>query len=413
MVASEDKSEDTTSGTGEASNKERQNVWSRPGSTSRSRSQRSPSPSQTPKRASTAPVASAPGSLGASPRTSREPSPTRPSALKLQHSNTNSRLSRSRKGSQDLSPQRTPNVPAFNIPTTPSAAAIQRALSAAGTPRLSSTVSSDALNDPQRIQKQARGGTVVNTSRVRSPPRSASLNRPSPFSPYKNDLEPPPTPSIIVNQPTPKSASSFEDTGGEEEDMLRTGLRSPRSTNASRTLEAVQESPLPETPAIGTGNKTIPPKTSSVSRPSTIAETILEDVPSKSGVPSTESGSDSGGNKSVKSTGAIEGARDPKKPSVQPTPKPPTINPRRSFSQLNTFKNKVAGEGASNMKVETETVNSAPHTAVGGVPERSMAMRTESGGTVRLKPSSETIRPKKEKKKTVRKAPSITSGAGE
>lgn len=63
------------------------------------------------------------------------------------------------------------------------------------------------------------------------------------------------------------------------------------------------------------------------------------------------------------------------------------------------------------MTVETETVSSIPQVAVGGgAGERGLSGRTENGSSLRLKPSAETIRPKKEKKKGVRKTPSFISG---
>lgn len=63
------------------------------------------------------------------------------------------------------------------------------------------------------------------------------------------------------------------------------------------------------------------------------------------------------------------------------------------------------------MIVETETVSSVPQVAVGGgAGERGLSGRIEDGSSLRLKPSTETIRPKKEKKKGVRKTPSFMSG---
>ncbi|KXL47799.1 hypothetical protein M433DRAFT_60344 [Acidomyces richmondensis BFW] len=57
------------------------------------------------------------------------------------------------------------------------------------------------------------------------------------------------------------------------------------------------------------------------------------------------------------------------------------------------------------MTVETETVASIPQSAL----DRSAGGRTESG-TLRLKPSNETIRPKKERRKVTQKVRSVTQG---
>jgi hypothetical protein len=60
-----------------------------------------------------------------------------------------------------------------------------------------------------------------------------------------------------------------------------------------------------------------------------------------------------------------------------------------------------------NMTVETETVSSIPQATLGPPADRSVSGRNEQGGTLRVKASAETIRPKKERKKASKKAPSI------
>lgn len=62
-----------------------------------------------------------------------------------------------------------------------------------------------------------------------------------------------------------------------------------------------------------------------------------------------------------------------------------------------------------NVTVETETVSSIAQAPIGNQ-DRSASGRVD--GSLRLKPSSETIRPKKEKKPNKRKAPSINTGTG-
>ena len=65
------------------------------------------------------------------------------------------------------------------------------------------------------------------------------------------------------------------------------------------------------------------------------------------------------------------------------------------------------------MTVETETVSSVPQATLSGGSERSGNSRGEGGpGSLRLRPSTETIRPKKDRKKTSRKQHSIQSGTG-
>jgi hypothetical protein len=159
-------------------------------------------------------------------------------------------------------------------------------------------------------------------------------------------------------------------------------------------LETVQELSQPSTPARGLDGIL----ETSVDGQVRLAEKDPLDYvtfgkPSKS-KNSNESGSESGGKSEIK---------------MKPTPTLVT----RPAGQVAKFSNgaaagrgKPSGEGsARTMTVETETVSSIPQVALGA--------GTGNNGTIRAKPSSETIRPKKDKKKTSRKAPSATSGTGE
>jgi hypothetical protein len=67
--------------------------------------------------------------------------------------------------------------------------------------------------------------------------------------------------------------------------------------------------------------------------------------------------------------------------------------------------------GTRNMTVETETVSSIPQSQIATM-DRSTLGRPDVGGSLRMKPSTETIRPRKERKRTTRKAPSINNGTG-
>lgn len=87
-------------------------------------------------------------------------------------------------------------------------------------------------------------------------------------------------------------------------------------------------------------------------------------------------------------------------------PSGPTSKP--SFSSLHTVRSRTETP-LRNMTVETETVPSVAQTAIGNQ-DRSASGRVD--GSLRLKPSNETIRPRKERKPAKRKAPSIHSGTG-
>lgn len=174
---------------------------------------------------------------------------------------------------------------------------------------------------------------------------------------------------------------------------MRTPARGP--SGGSSTLETVQEVSQPNTPGPDLDLAIEKLSQSAVSgERSSISDGALDKV-AKSGT-NSESGSDSG---SVKA-----GTR--RSSTVAP---PPLLHTRQSSSTLKFGKSHTTGETSSkHITVEEEEVNSIPRVALGINPAGQGAP-----GTLKSKPSSETIRPKKEKKKPSRKAPSVTSGTGE
>ncbi|KAF6228401.1 hypothetical protein HO133_008131 [Letharia lupina] len=370
-------------------------------------------------RASTTPQLSANSSATTSPKPSREGSPVRP-PLKPGAS-TGSRLTnRSRKNSQDLSPIRGPSA---NIPTVPSAAAIQRALSATGTPHLPPSTAADFAVDtprPQRANKGPAGGSQHSGSsvlRVKSPPPSASSGTNSSYLTSRKvdqSQSTPTTPTIVVERPARSSTFGSESDIPEDDHPVKSGMRTPVRVISGNgpALETVQESSLPATPAIGT-RMTHTSKGGSNDHPERIEENPMEEAFGKEADSRPESGNDSAGSKRAGAKGA-DGNKDTRKPATAAnSAKPPVVQSKKSFTQLPFTKSKIPASDGSvkNMTVETETVSSIPQLALGGgAGERNPLGRTETGGSLRLKPSNETIRPKKEKKRVVRKAPSMNSG---
>jgi hypothetical protein len=132
---------------------------------------------------------------------------------------------------------------------------------------------------------------------------------------------------------------------------------------------------------------------------------VSEDLSNNNGT-LAESGSDSGGNKS-------DEKRTIRQPHPTTTPKSGVLPTRPSFSSLVPAKSRTGNELATkNMTVETETVTSIPQSAIGTQSERSAPGRPDGNGSIRLKPSNETIRPKKDRKRAVRRPQSINSGTG-
>lgn len=179
---------------------------------------------------------------------------------------------------------------------------------------------------------------------------------------------------------------------------MRTPARG--ASGGSSTLETVQEISQPNTPGNsldGTLERATNGTSMIMTEPDPMEHAGLT-LKSKPSLLANESGSESGGKGEIKmrSTSVVP-------PSVV---RPSGVPASKSFG-VGAGRGKPSGEGSTrNMTVETETVSSIPQVAVGGP-------AGGNNGSIRTKPSSETIRPKKEKKKTARKAPSVTSGTGE
>ncbi|KAK7942967.1 uncharacterized protein PG986_012080 [Apiospora aurea] len=348
-------------------------------------------------------------SLTASPLESRESSPARTHGKPTTRSTrppVTATANSSRKNSlQDPSPSRSRSV---QHPTATS----RQQLSSATTPTLPPPPTSEPIPRTPQPQKPFVATEHPNSSprwpvspRLKSPP--PALNKPAvPTSQplRKNDPEPP---AINVQRATPSpnprpseaSSQAVSDAEGDDGAMLPSGMRTPARgpSGASSTLETVQEVSQPNTPgpdlnmaiqklsqaAVAT-SEMASRSDSAVNRPG---------IPGRNGA-NSESGSDSG---SVKATTR-------RSSSVAP----PLLQSRQSSSALKfAGKGHTTGETSSkHITVEEEEVNSMPRVALGlKEPGQSVS------GSLKTKPSSETIRPKKEKKKVTRKQP--TSGTGE
>lgn len=159
------------------------------------------------------------------------------------------------------------------------------------------------------------------------------------------------------------------------------------------SLETVQElASNPSTPSSDTPAKPATPEESLLYK-------IDENPTPRASKQNAESGSDSGGNRSS----------DPKNEDRSATKSSGDVMPKQSSTSLSA-RGKPADGSVRNMIVETETVSSIPQVSLGvGSSERGNAARADQ--TLRLKPSNETIRPRKEKKKN-RRPNTLTAGHG-
>ncbi|OAF55402.1 hypothetical protein VC83_08339 [Pseudogymnoascus destructans] len=337
-------------------------------------------------------INSQPPSNTASPKPSREPSPARPTVRSATVRTGNGR----RKSSQEPSPSRSASATAANMP---SSAAVQRALSTANTPLLK------PLSDTAIVAPQPQKITVPTelkdaprwpiSPRLKSPP---PINRPTGMA-RKTDQELPPI-STLRFQTSNESAQSANTDTDYDESLAMSGIRSPGrgvSTSAT-TLETVPESSQPGSPGIRMGlERSQEWKQGGLPEEQiAIDKAFTKNMKSSPAAATTDSGSESGEKKGGIKLRPTTGA------NTTPRPNAAQLAKQASSSALGG-KKAAEASATNNMTVETETVSSIPQVAVGGG-------TGTVNGSLRTKPSSETIRPKKEKRKTTRKPQSVQNG---
>ncbi|KXX77047.1 Vacuolar segregation protein 7 [Madurella mycetomatis] len=344
------------------------------------------------KLASQTSATSASSSAAASPLASREPSPTRPlSRTASRNSSANSGI-RSRKNSQqDLSPSRPSKQ------TSPAPAPTSRTLTSANTPTLLPSVSDPNANvgapvkSPTAMEHLRESPRWPISPRLRSPP--PILHKPNIGAPRRAELE---TPLISLQRATPPQPSPDVHSDTDTDDAhAPSGLRTPArgGGGSTSTLETVQEvSPIgsPRGPADSIEEKLDDSMVSETSQTDYLGLGISKDGAGRANA-QNESGSESGSIKAERRSG---------------TASAPPLTTRQSSTNIKPSMPKTkTGETLQSMTVETETVTSIPQAAL------APAAGTQGPGTsLRTKPSTETIRPKKEKRKPTRKQPAVTAG---
>lgn len=95
-------------------------------------------------------------------------------------------------------------------------------------------------------------------------------------------------------------------------------------------------------------------------------------------------------------------------------PRSRLLSTKSSLSRLAPSKSRSRTEPSTqNMTVETETVSSIPQTPIAtNQGDRAASARNDPNGSIKLKPSNETIRPKRERKWTTRKPTVVAAGNG-
>ncbi|RMD41611.1 hypothetical protein DV735_g3523, partial [Chaetothyriales sp. CBS 134920] len=334
----------------------------------------------------------------------RAPSPPR---LSRSVSAASQQLTRSRRASQEFSPTRNTAL-SSNLATVPSAAAVQRALSAQRA-HLPPTGVDGMLEASRQDRPPPRSGPSSPawppSPRIKSPPpppagarntgtRKADWEQTPGATATSNLPTAPPSLKRLASAPVTSTASCSEQSAaakqtenGQSVAHSTSSLRLPPRTTTNPTLETVAESSdqssdlLPSSISLSQSQE-LDPRGDPELRSET--STIKEGDGSGDGAEAKRSPPD-GDQKAGRKAGTARLSRR-SLTSLTAKPKPP--DPPRT------------------MTVETEPVTSVPPLLVG---DRGASAR-DGNGSIRTKGSSETIRPRKDKKKSTRKAPSLHSG---
>lgn len=249
------------------------------------------------------------------------------------------------------------------------------------------------------------------TTRTPGPTKSDPQPQNSPRWPVSPRLRSPPrfpdAPAINLPRPALASVSTSPEatapSDSEAEDYLQSGMRTPvRGASGNvPTLETVQEaSPLGPSYAVDSAlEKLETASIVSVSDAGISTTPEITEVSSVKTIRARQLASQNAGNESGSENGSAKNSGSTRRAA-------PPLTSRNSMAKLSTGKGKT-GEGSqpTTMTVETETVTSIANVTLG--PSTAQGVN----GSLRAKPSSETIRPKKEKKKTARKQTPVPSGA--
>ena len=286
----------------------------------------------------------------------------------------------------------------MSAPDVPSAAAIQRAISAANTLALKPSYSDSAI-------VTAGPSKIVPPNDVKETPRwpiSPRLRSPPPVNKIRSKDDLPSLTSLRFQSSNESSQSTSSGEAEQDDGATPTQLAPIKSpargpSTSSTTLETVQEISQPATPM-----PTQTDGTAEEQNPIDLA-VLNKDPKSKATGAASSKKNDSG---SESASGEKAQKSEVKLKATPSGILRPTIVPTLRPAASGTFKKPSEGSSTKNMTVETETVSSVPVVAIGAGAERT------ANGSIRAKPSSETIRPKKEKKERKRKQ-QVNAGQGE
>lgn len=302
----------------------------------------------------------------------------------------------------------------------PSAVSIQRALSSTSIPELTPTSAADTARPPRPLKSVCGPNSGDSTPhwpispRLKSPPPTDDGRSRSRANSLRSQIRKPEaqsTPAIVVQSSSPASLARFpvrDDASASEPDEPVMSAKGPSrgASGAAPKLETVQESSLPATPGFdGLDSQILLPtasthKASDEERNDVSPSKVTEDLSTRLNH-NTKNAAESGSDSATRS--GRKGKMQEKRAAS--TQRPTTVSTKPSLSSLSTRSR--TDPPLRNMTVETETVPSVAQPTIGNQ-DRSLSGRVD--GSLRLKPSNETIRPKKKREPPKRKAPSINSG---
>ncbi|KAI6821308.1 hypothetical protein KC350_g9623 [Hortaea werneckii] len=390
-------------------------------------------PSQQPQTLPQQPPSTIASQTTSAPTLRKEPSSNLAQAATSSSANTSPHSSRNTSPVRRDSRPQTLTQP---IATQPSAAAIQRALSAANVPQLQASGGNTAPGGPvtDAVSKLPRASKSVSgagsgdatpqwpvSPRLKSPPPSAPNSRRGSGATQqsqqqkKQETANAGAPSISVQSATPQQAATpppkqASSNGGDEQGKQEQSLQAPpkapsRGPSGKSTLETVQENSsdsVSESPAATQAAADLKPLSRISEEDGSAAKKEGQD--SDKLTQPAESGSESAGSKADQKRGRRQSLTQPNKNATR------SSTSKSSYPPLHSAKSRQ-NEGKPNMTVETETVQSIPQSALSAGYDRVGSGRNDPG-SLRMKASTETIRPKKERKKPSQKARSLNQGTG-
>ncbi|CAA9956798.1 Vac7 domain containing protein [Pyrenophora teres f. maculata] len=357
-----------------------------------------------------------------SPLSSREASPARPQQRNAPPTNHARPGFRSRKSSTDVSPSRTSSLATSTTTASNNTATVPRALSTTSILEFTPTSSTDTVRASRPANPKQPGDAGPHhwpiSPRLRSPPPGDDGRPRSRTNSLRSQIRKPdaqPTPAIVVQSSSPASLSAFPRNDGpasdpEEPQQQSMKVPSRGSSGVAPKLETVQESSSPATPGFGglEPQSLVPSATvqkSDTERNDVNSSKVTEDLSNRhDNSNNTASSRNTGSGSDSATRSARKGKMQEQRATY--THRPHTVSAKPSLSSMS---NRSRDPPLRNMTVETETVPSVAQASIVNQ-DRSASGRVDGG--VRLKPSNETIRPKKDRKPAKRKAASINAGTG-